>query len=100
MISTVLLSLTAGLLLGVFFFGGLWLTVRKAIQMQTPQLWFFASFLVRMAVALLGFYSISQTGQWQSLASALLGFIIVRLLFINVKTGPVNTPVKDSPHAS
>lgn len=99
MISTILLNLMVGVLLGVFFFGGLWLTVRKCINMQTPQLWFLASFLVRMVVAVFGFYIISQSGQWQALASALLGFIIARFFFVRLKAETISPSIKDSPHA-
>ena len=45
----------AGLLLGVFFFGGLWLTVRKGLKSQRPALWFVGSMFLRTSVALCGF---------------------------------------------
>lgn len=88
MIETLVWNLPAGMLLGLFFFGGLWLTVRNALHAKIPALWFLLSFVVRMAVALVGFYAISKTGHWQSLVAALVGFVIVRVVLIRVQTKP------------
>jgi F1F0 ATPase subunit 2 len=68
----------AGLLLGAIFFGGLWWTVKKGASVQYPALLFFGSALVRMVVALAGFYFVSG-GQWKRLLTCLLGFIAARL---------------------
>ncbi len=46
----------AGLLLGATFFGGLWWTVRKGLTAKQPALWFLGSTLLRMGIALVGFY--------------------------------------------
>ena len=48
--------LAAGLLLGAIFFGGLWWTVSKGVSSERPALWFFGSMLLRMSIALAGFY--------------------------------------------
>ncbi len=69
----------AGLLLGVFFFGGLWLTVRKGLKSQRPALWFVGSMFLRTSVALCGFYLVSG-GNWERLLACLLGFIVARVL--------------------
>ena len=42
--------------LGAIFFGGLWWTVRRGISSRRPALWFFGSLLLRMSIALAGFY--------------------------------------------
>ena len=76
----------AGLLLGTIFFGGLWWTVQKGISSQYPALLFFGSALVRMGVALTGFYFVSG-GQWKRLLACLLGFIGARLA-VNWLTRP------------
>ena len=47
-------------LLGAFFFGGLWWTVRRAISSDQPALWFFGSLLLRMGITLVGFYFVGQ----------------------------------------
>ncbi len=72
-------ALVAGVLLGAFFFGGLWWTVRKAVSSKQPALWFFGSMLLRTGIVLSGFYFVSG-GDWKRLLASLLGFIIARLI--------------------
>lgn len=73
------LPLLAGLLLGVFFFGGLWWTVRKGLSSATPARWFFGSLLIRTVVTLAGFYFVFD-GRWERLLACLFGFTLVRLI--------------------
>ncbi|MCE9563888.1 MAG: ATP synthase subunit I [Planctomycetes bacterium] len=73
------LSGLAGLLLGTIFFGGLWWTVNKGVLSQQPALWFLGSFLVRMSIALTGFYFIGR-GNWERLLLCLLGFLTARIM--------------------
>ena len=96
MIETLLLALLAGGALGVFFFGGLWLTVRKGMQAAVPAAWFLLSFLLRMAVALAGFYGIAKFGEWQHLALALLGFIVARMVLTRIIPEPLSPPNKEA----
>jgi F1F0 ATPase subunit 2 len=72
-------ALVSGLALGVFFFGGLWWTVRRGIVSGTPALWFSVSSLLRTAIALGGFYLVSN-GQWQRLLACLSGFVLARVV--------------------
>lgn len=72
------LACAAGGGLGAVFFGGLWWTVRKGVSSKQPALWFFASMLVRMSIALAGFYFVGH-GHWERLVVCLLGFIVARL---------------------
>jgi F1F0 ATPase subunit 2 len=72
-------ALVAGVLLGGFFFGGLWWTVRKAVSSRQPALWFLGSMLLRTGIVLSGFYFVSG-GDWKRLLASLLGFIIARLV--------------------
>lgn len=74
-----ILAFIAGMALGMFFFGGLWFTVKKAINAKTPAIWFFISFFLRVIVVLIGFYYISQGG-WQRLIISVIGFIIARFV--------------------
>jgi F1F0 ATPase subunit 2 len=69
----------AGLLLGATFFGGLWWTIRKGLVSQRPALWFLGSVLLRMSIALAGFYFIS-AGHWDRLLLCLLGFVVARFV--------------------
>ncbi len=47
-------AMAAGFLLGAFFFGGLWWTVKRGVSSQRPALWFFGSMLLRMSITLGG----------------------------------------------
>lgn len=73
-----------GLCLGGMFFGGLWWTVQKSVASANPALYFFTSLLIRMGLALGGFYFVLTTplGEpaWQLLLLCLLGFLTARLL--------------------
>lgn len=73
------LAALAGGLLGAFFFGGLWWTVRKSLTSARPALWVFVSLLLRMGVTMTGFYFVAG-GDWRRLLSCLVGFVIVRQL--------------------
>ena len=72
------LAFLAGGVLGSIFFGGLWWTVRKGVASAQPALWFSGSLLLRMSIALAGFYFVSG-GDWRRLVPCLLGFVIARL---------------------
>jgi F1F0 ATPase subunit 2 len=71
-------ALLSGLLLGVFFFGGLWWTIRHGLFSAAPALWFSVSVLIRTGVAIGGFYVVSH-GEWRRLLACLLGFFISRI---------------------
>lgn len=95
-----LLALIGGLLLGVFFYGGLWWTVRKGLASSRPALWFPASFLLRTGIAM-GGMSVFFGGRWQRLLVCLLGFLAARLFAIRLggTAGPGN-PVQEDRHAA
>ena len=73
------LACAAGGGLGAVFFGGLWWTIHKGASSKQPALWFFASLLVRMSIALAGFYFVGR-GHWERLVACLLGFVIARFI--------------------
>lgn len=77
-----ILSFVAGIILGVIFFGGLWLTVKKIVTAKIPALWVIGSFIVRVGIVLLGFHFVS-SGNWQRLVSCLIGFIAARFIVIH-----------------
>jgi F1F0 ATPase subunit 2 len=66
-------------LLGVFFFGGLWWTVRRGLSSKRPASLFLGSLLLRTSIILAGFYFVSG-GHWDRLLACLLGFVIARFL--------------------
>jgi len=73
------LASLAGVGLGMVFFGGLWWTLKKGITSRRPALWFTGSLLVRMGLALTGFYLVSD-GHWQRLLLCLFGFLVARVV--------------------
>ena len=76
---TLALSWAAGGLLGAVFFGGLWWTVRKSVSSRQPALWVFGSLLLRMSIALTGFYFVAGS-HWERMLLCLLGFVMARLV--------------------
>jgi len=67
----------ACLALGAIFFGGLWVTIRRGVSSERPALWFLSSLLLRMGIALTGFYFVSG-GRWERLLSCVIGFVTAR----------------------
>jgi len=78
-IMTLILVLLSGVLLGAIFFGGLWWTVQKVVSSQWSALWFIGSLLLRMSIALAGFYFIAR-GSWERMLLCLLGFVVARFI--------------------
>ena len=75
----VALALPAGLLLGGFFFGGLWWTVTRGVSSPRAALWFFGSMLLRTSVTAAGFCLVGRE-DWKRWLLCLLGFVLARLI--------------------
>jgi F1F0 ATPase subunit 2 len=80
-IAMLIQSLALGIVLGVVYFGGLWLTMRHLPGSHNPALLTLASFLGRSAVCLLGFYLVLGSGL-EGLIACLSGFILTKLALI------------------
>lgn len=74
-----LIALLEGVLLGVFFFAGLWWTARKIESTKQVAVLFLGSMLLRTFVVIMGFYFL-MGDNWQRLLAGLLGFIIARII--------------------
>ncbi len=81
------LAAVAGGLLGLFFFGGLWWTVRRALDSPRPALWVGGSLIVRMACVVTGFVVVT-AGDWRRVLSCLLGFLAARWLVVRLTDHP------------
>ena len=82
-LSSWLVAAAAGAALGLFYYAGLWLTVRRLPRSTYPGLWVFASFTVRLLVSMCGFYLIlGPDRSLPRLGVALLAFVAVRVLLI------------------
>ena len=95
-------AFVVGILLGAFYFGGLWWTVRKGVASARPALWFSGSMLLRVSVTLVGFYFVGHD-HWERLLVCLFGFVVSRVLVTwltrSTRTSPTR-PSKESRHAS
>lgn len=72
-------AFAAGLILGTVFFGGLWWTVHRLTVASRPSRLLWQSFALRFAIALAGFYAVTN-GRGAALAVAVLGFLAMREL--------------------
>lgn len=101
---SVVLALLGGLVIGVFFFGGLWVTIRRVEDVQRPGMALFASSVARMVIALVGFYILAW-GRWERLLIAVIGFILARMIVIRTFGYPEipsigNSEEVSSPHGT
>jgi len=71
-------SLTAGVALGVLFYGGLWITIQRLTITCHPIALTLGSLLLRMAVVLAGFLLVTR-GRWQNALLCLAGFMVGRI---------------------
>ena len=76
-----LLFLLSGALLGLFFFGGLWLTVRALPALRQPRTVYWAATLLRFTVCLLVLFAAVTRGPLQ-LTSACAGFLVIRMVLV------------------
>jgi F1F0 ATPase subunit 2 len=77
------LALVGGIGIGTIFFGGLWWTVQRGVASKQPAVWFFASLMLRTAIALASFYFVMH-GDWRRLVASLSGFILARLCVVRL----------------
>jgi F1F0 ATPase subunit 2 len=87
------LALVLGLALGIVFFGGLWLTVKKTVAAKMPALWILGSFIFRVGITMIGFYYVSM-GNWQRLIICLLGFTVSRYIVIRLTRSGVENNLR------
>ncbi len=84
-----LLALLAGLVLGLFYFGILWITVQQIPTTKKPFILIMGSFLVRMTFLFGAFYLIVSYSDWQYLIACLIGFMLTRFVMVRkIKSTP------------
>ena len=74
-------AFVAGIGLGAFYFGGLWLTLRYLPEARSPGLVTLVSFAGRTLLTLLGMYFV-MGGRWQRLAACLAGMVVARVVLV------------------
>lgn len=75
---TVLVASFSGAVLGMFFFAGLAVTVRRLPTHRHPASLVAGSLLLRASVTLVGFHALTLWRGWPATTAALLGFVLAR----------------------
>ena len=75
------LGFISGLVLGLLYFGGLWWTLERLPRQARPKLWLTKSYIIRVALALSGFFLIMRQSV-MALFFCLFGFFIMRWLML------------------
>ena len=84
-----------GMVLGYFYFAGLWATVQRLPDAKNPAFLALASMFARIILTGLAFYLVWQ-GSWLRMVSCLAGFLFARTLFIQ-KLGDSVVKLKKPP---
>jgi len=71
-------AILGGFALGVFFFVGLWWTVRRGVISVQPAVLFLGSMVFRTLAVMAGFYCLGR-GDWRNIVGSLAGFVLARL---------------------
>lgn len=74
----------AGVAIGLFHFGLLWLTVARIEGSAHPWRLLLGSFVVRTAGTVLFFYLVMTATGWPGLVAAMLGFLLVRVCMVRM----------------
>jgi len=90
-IGLLLAMVCAGAIIGLFYFGGLWLTLNKLTESRQWGLWLGASFLLRSTMTVAAFWLLA-ADDWRRILALATGFTIVRFLSIKqIQHKPVPT---------
>jgi F1F0 ATPase subunit 2 len=74
-------SFLVGAAIGGVYFAGLWETIRRLPDVEKPVRRMALSYALRTTLALSGFYFVMQ-GEWERLAVAMVGFLLMRELLL------------------
>jgi len=83
--SPLIVTFSAGLGLGLFFFGGLWVTIRCLAASPCPRLMFWGSFLIRHLLTIALFVVLCQK-DWGKWAATMAGFLAMRTALLHKQT--------------
>lgn len=78
----ILFALVSGAVMSLFYFGGLWLTLRKIGEYKLSYWLVLVSFVIRLAFVLLVFYALL-IYHWGYMAIALVSFLMVRQILLS-----------------
>lgn len=80
-LNLVIYPLVVGAGLGLFYYGGLWLILRRLPTLKHPGAWLSLSLIVRLFTVLLIMYLLF-ADSWQQLLCAVLGMLVARSLLV------------------
>ncbi|EFK07236.1 F1/F0 ATPase, Methanosarcina type, subunit 2 [delta proteobacterium NaphS2] len=69
-----------GVLLGSLYFGGLWITLRKMPEKKKKKRWLALSYILRLCVALVGFWIVIELKGPPAFFFTLAGFFLTRFV--------------------
>jgi F1F0 ATPase subunit 2 len=76
-----------GISLGIFYFGGLWVTVRLVPRVSKPKKLLLISFILRISVVLAGFWFVLRLHSLHFLTT-LAAFFLVRFIMLSLVSRP------------
>lgn len=82
----IILAITTGFLLGLFYFGGLWLTVTHLTRSPYGPLLITLSLIIRLSITAAGFYLVMH-GSMENLLACLAGLLMARVTLVR-RLGP------------
>lgn len=92
----VAVGLVAGVGLGAFYFGALWLTVRRISAATRPALLVLGSYVARLGVLTAGLYGVVRLGGAAALVAALVAVLAVRHFAVRRIAGTPDGPREPS----
>ena len=78
----IILPVFSGLALGILYFGGLWLTLRRLAISNQPAFLVLSSYVGRLALCLAGFILIARTAGLRGILICMASFIIARMILV------------------
>lgn len=92
------LQLTAGIGISIFYYGSLWMTIRTLSLVHHPKLFMLGSFIGRTILILSALYLTvaNMDGRWERLLAWLLGFFLMRMYLIRYYFNPPMFSKKDA----
>jgi F1F0 ATPase subunit 2 len=93
-VAWIVLSLGIGAALGLFYFGGLWLTLQRLPGSKSPHTFALLSFFSRTVVVVAAVFLLA-CGSWQRIAACLAGFLAVRTVLVYRLKPRRHAPEKD-----
>lgn len=84
-------SLAVGAIFGIFYFQGLWLTLKKLPNTHQPVLLTMGSFLGRTALCVLGFYLVITMVNLEGLMISIIGFTASKITIVHLRSGEIKS---------